>query len=148
LIDLPPSQLHNNQPKCPKQPCHPSKKSTPAINTGNQARQLLEEALIGAPSPYPPQAPNPSLPTMATRGLANPFDQSFLDQSLPAQPTPTVDSRMGQQPTYLPAIGKLVVVTKVLMLGGSGVSLTKDVSACLRNRKILIECNRMSWIVT
>jgi hypothetical protein len=30
------------------------------------------------------------------------------------------------------------------MLGGSGVSLTKDVSACLRNRKILIECNRVS----
>jgi hypothetical protein len=33
------------------------------------------------------------------------------------------------------------------LLGGSGVSLTKDVSACLRNRKILIECNRMSLIV-
>ena len=90
--------------------------SAEEINTarqrGNEARQLLEGALLGAPNPDPSQALNPSLPAVATRGLANLFTQSFPDQPPPAfQPAPTVDSRTGQEPTDLTATGNPVVVT-------------------------------------
>ncbi|KAL3773546.1 hypothetical protein ACHAWO_012422 [Cyclotella atomus] len=34
---------------------------------------------------------------------------------------------------------ELQLLLQTMLLGGSGVSLTKDISACLRNRKILIE---------
>ena len=75
-----------------------------ARQRGNEARQLLEGALLGAPNPDPSQALNPSLPAVATRGLANLFTQSFPDQPPPAfQPAPAVDSRTGQEPTDLPA---------------------------------------------
>lgn len=77
--------------------------------SGDEAHQLLGASLAGN-NTAPPT--NPSVPAVATQGLANIFVQSYPDQPPPAfQQAATVDSCTGQQTTDLPATNNQRVTT-------------------------------------